>query len=60
MAQKRDVTSVDKGAPAPANLQWMELLAYAHGCCLDHSEDAVDEPAPDREGPLAEDAGVLH
>ena len=60
MVQKREMAPVDPRAPAHADLQWMELLAYAHGCCLDHSEDAVDKAAPDLEAPLAGDAGVVH
>ena len=57
MVQKRDMAPVDPGAPAHADLQWMELLAYTHGCCLDHSEDRA-EAAPDREEPLPGD--LLH
>jgi hypothetical protein len=60
MVQKRETAPVDPGAPAGADLQWMELLAYAHGCCLDHSADVVVEAAPDLEAPLAADGAVLH
>jgi hypothetical protein len=60
MVQKRDMAPVDPGAPAHADLQWMELLAYAHGCCLDHSEDAVVKAEPDPEAPLAADGAILH
>jgi hypothetical protein len=41
MVQKRDMAPVDPGAPAHADLQWLELLAYAHGCCLLHDEETV-------------------
>lgn len=60
MVQKRELAPVDPGATAGADLQWMELLAYAHGCCLDHSEDAVAKAAPDLEGPSSGDGAVLH
>jgi hypothetical protein len=56
MVQKREMAPVDPGAPAHADLQWLELLAYAHGCCLLHAEEVVavtaavgpevDPPAP--------------
>ncbi len=60
MVQKREMAPVDPGAPAGADLQWMELLAYAHGCCLNRSEEAAAEAAPDLEAPLAGDGAVLH
>ena len=41
MVQKRDMAPVDPGAPAHADLQWLELLAYTHGCCLLHAEETV-------------------
>lgn len=59
MVQKREIAPVDPGAPARADLQWLELLAYAHGCCLNRSEEAAAEAAPDKT-PLAGDAGVRH
>ncbi len=41
MVQKRDTAPVDPGAPAHADLQWLELLAYTHGCCLLHADEVV-------------------
>lgn len=56
MVQKREMAPVDPGAPAHADLQWLELLAYAHGCCLLHAEEAVTaavEPEVDPPAPAA-------
>ncbi len=49
MVQKRDMAPVDPGAPAHANLQWLELLAYTQGCCLLHADEvaAAVAAAPD-------------
>ena len=55
MAQKREVAPAEAGAPA--DLEWLELLAYTHGCCVLHAEDTVAVEAvsdPD------EDPAVLH
>ena len=61
MAQKRDMAPIDPGAPAHADLQWLEFMAYSQGCCCQlGAGEPLAEAAPDLEPPLAGEAGVLH
>lgn len=60
MAQKREIASADPGAKAHASLEWLELMAYANGCCLLHTEETVTVVLAAASDPETGDPAAVH